>query len=281
MWWCFLVLAACLPAVQADFPSGACGPLPVRTLCVLPFTNHTEEASLGERVRRSAYGHLSVKRFRDVELSFIDAALKALPGDWQTLSPQALGRYLGCDGLVYGEVVEAGRVYLGIYSRLSLGGRLRLVGAKDGRLLARASYTTNLYAGGVPLSPLGIIPTSLLTFRNVLDGQMEKAIDDLGRKLAARIPEPQDAYPPVSKRWPEGSYRLQIAPFWSSAEAERVAQRLQRKGYRPSIVPVRGMGKTWHRIWLGPFSTLGEAQKARSQIRKKLGFYPLLVQVVD
>jgi hypothetical protein len=222
---------------------------------------------------------------------------------------------------VYGEVVEAGWLYLGVYSQLTRGGTVRLIDAANGNSLVEASYTTNLHAGGVPFSPLGVVPASILAFRNVMDGQLEKATDDLGRHLVEFIPDlavtvqtkPQPAAhmlasvaaisdPPaqaeaankpgvatleVATAAPSASgttvdksqYRLQVASFRYSGEAERAVRRLQWKGYHPSVVEVKGVTHSWHRVLVGPFSSVEEAQKTRTRIQETLGFIPLMMQV--
>ena len=91
-----------------------------RRLCVLPFTNESGQPDVGGQVRRSFAGHLSIKRFRDVELHEIDSRL---PSDWRQLPAQSLGEILGCHALVYGIVTQADRLYLGPVRRYRPGRR--------------------------------------------------------------------------------------------------------------------------------------------------------------
>ncbi len=246
---------------------------------------------MGESVRRSVYSHLSVRKFHDVELSEIDATLRASPAGWQTVSPQVLGQHLGCNGLVYGEVVEVTRLYLAVYSQLIVGGAIRLVDVESGNSLVEASYTTKLHAGGVPFSPLGIVPASIVALHNVMNGQMERAIDDLGRHLVEFVPElalnvaPAQPIPDLPARTVASAtkgksyYRLQIASFLNLAEAEQAASRLQWEGYDPSVVEVKSLEHSWHRVLLGPFSSVKEAQETKARIQETLGFTPLVTQV--
>ena len=163
-----------------------------RWLCVLPFTNETAQPKVGRQVRRSFAGHLSTKRFRDVELHEIDTNL---PADWHQLPAQSLGDILGCHALAYGLVSRARRLYLGVYADIALDGGILLIETRTGRTLVKATYRTRLRRGGVPFSPLGIIAGTVMTLRHISDEQMVRAIDDLGRNLAAAVP---DLPPPPS-----------------------------------------------------------------------------------
>ena len=157
-----------------------------RRLCVLPFTNESGQPDVGGQVRRSFAGHLSIKRFRDVELHEIDSRL---PSDWRQLPAQSLGEILGCHALVYGIVTQADRLYLGLYADIALDGGILLIDAQTGQTLVEESYATRFRHGEVPLSLLGIAPSAVLMLRHLTNKQMLRAIDDLGRNLAALVPD--------------------------------------------------------------------------------------------
>ena len=111
-----------------------------RWLCVLPFTNETDQPEVGRQVRRSFAGHLSVKRFRDVELHEIDTNL---PADWRQLPAQSLGKILGCHALAYGLVSRARRLYLGVYADIALDGGILLIETHTGRTLEPSANSLN------------------------------------------------------------------------------------------------------------------------------------------
>ena len=172
-----------------------------RWLCVLPFTNETDQPEVGNQVRQSFAGHLSIKRFRDVELHEIDTNL---PANWRQLPAQSLGEILGCHALVYGLVSRARRLYLGVYADIALDGGILLIETHTGRTLVKATYRTRLRLGGVPFSPLGLVIGTVMTLRHITNAQMVRAIDDLGRNLAAAVPDlpplPPAPRPPGRKR---------------------------------------------------------------------------------
>jgi cell division septation protein DedD len=211
---------------------------------------------------------LSVKRFSDVELHEIDARLAKL-ADWRSRPARELGESLGCDALVYGTVGGRGRVYLGIYSQISLEGEVRLVDVATHQPLVEASHTSTFHAGGLPLSPGGVIFSALGSLQNMSDQQLARAIDDLGLNLAEKIPElptrtgaslvgsahpgtrtvPQtdpheeagvtqgtdgansmEASARSASTGPRG-YRVQVASFRSLGDANRAVQVIFDKGY--------------------------------------------------
>lgn len=62
------------------------------------------------RVRRFFFGHFSAREFEDIDIRFIDKVLQGLgistPNDLNSFPPQELGRILGADALIYGEIVD-------------------------------------------------------------------------------------------------------------------------------------------------------------------------------
>lgn len=274
-----------------------------KRVCVLPFADRTGTEGLAAQVRQSFAGRLSVKRFVDAELHEVDARLSSLPADWREQPAQQLGKALNCDALVYGGVTKAGRLYLGVYSRVFLEGAIRMVETSTGRTLVQSSYTTQFHAGGLPLSPLGVVANSVLNLRNMDETQMVRVIDDLGRHLAEAVPDlpavsPGDsvslavplasARPPQAEETPQlreasgqGGYRVQVAAFRSSLEARQAARLLRDKGYRPAIAEFTTAEQPWHRVVLGPFPSLQEANQVGSEIQQSLPFSPIVIRMTS
>ncbi|MCP4692808.1 MAG: hypothetical protein GY859_32500, partial [Desulfobacterales bacterium] len=98
---------------------------PPRSAAVLPFVNDTAMEGLGELFRVSFYSHFSARPFEDVELHLVDRRLGDLglgSGDMDEADPVRLGRLLGCDAVIMGAATEFNRVFVGVYSQLSVGG---------------------------------------------------------------------------------------------------------------------------------------------------------------
>lgn len=290
-----------LPTPTSAFMAWSQAGKPAKWVCVLPFADHTGTAGLAAHVRQSFAGQLSVKRFRDAELSEVDARLASLPGDWRAQPAQQVGKLLGCDALIYGEVTRAGRWYLGIYSRVFLEGAIRMVDTTTGQPIVQHAYTTRLHAGGVPFSPLGAVANSVLNLRHLGETQLVRAIDDLGRHLAVAVPDlpavpplpdttpgaplaitpaPRDeALPPARPVPARERYRVQVAAFRSPGEAQQAARVLRGKGYRPAIAERTEAGRPWHRVVLGPFASFHEASQVEVEVRQTLHFSPIVTRI--
>lgn len=291
-----------LPAIPTPaFARWSQSGVPDKRICVLPFTDQTGTDGLAAYVRQSFAGHLSIKRFSDTELYEIDARLNTLAGDWKTQPTQRLGKTLQCDALVYGQVTSAKRLYLGLYSQLTLEGEIRVVDAATGQPLVTESYATNFRAGVLPFSPFGVVPGAVMNLRNMTDTQLVRAIDDLGRHLADTVPDlpatplptqvTQPPSPPPVKtplletdapqaptHAEQDCYQVQVASFSTSREAQRAARLLRDKGYRPSIAEATSTAQVRHRVLVGPFPSIYEAQEVSAQIQKLLRLTPMVVR---
>jgi hypothetical protein len=275
--------------------------VPDKRICVLPFTDQTGTDGLAAYVRQSFAGHLSIKRFSDAELYDIDARLNALSGDWKTQPTQRLGKTLQCDALVYGQVTSAKRLYLGLYSQLTLEGEIRVVDAATGQSLVAESHATKFRTGVLPFSPFAVVPGAVMNLRNMTDTQLVRAIDDLGRHLADTVPDlpatslatqiTQPPSPPpvktplletdvpqVPTHTGEDRYQVQVASFSSPREAQQTARLLRDKGYRPAIAETTGTPQVRHRVLVGPFPSIHEAQQVSAQIQKILRLTPMVVR---
>jgi cell division septation protein DedD len=129
---------------------------------------------------------------------------------------------------------------------------------------------------------------------------MLRAIDDLSRNLADKVPDLPNAPPPtflarvgrngLDRDEPrEGitlaampatpdRYRLQVAAFSKPDEARHAVQLLRNEGFQPTIVVATQSEKAWHKVMLGPFSSLDAAQEVGVRVQKRLPFSPMVVR---
>lgn len=271
-----------------------------KRICVLPFTNRTQSEGLADRVREGFFGRLALKRFSDVELLELDARLQALPEAWSQLSPRQLGQTLQCDALVYGEVTEASNLYLGVYAQFTLEGKIQLVDASSNETLAIGSHVTKFRDGGAPFSWLAVVPNVVLNLRTFTSEQSLRAVDDLARNLADKIPDlPADAFDnPVVALHSGASdeseqkralssinpvavldqYRVQVAAFSQPGEAQQVAQQLRNEGFQPIVVTAATDDRLWHKVLLGPFPSREIAQKTGVRVQQRLHLSPMIVR---
>ena len=181
-------------ASEMGLPQRAPDRLPNR-VAVLPFENATGVKEAPEIVRRSFYGHFALKSYRDVELHKVDAILRKnhlLDRLGFLGAPAAdLGRSLEADGLVYGRITGFNRIFLGLYSRVSVEVDVRLVDAATGKVVWRKRDRENWHEGGIPMEPISAVPTLIRTALNVRDIQFVRATDDLCRSIVQDLPEPR------------------------------------------------------------------------------------------
>jgi cell division septation protein DedD len=71
-----------------------------------------------------------------------------------------------------------------------------LVDVINGQTLVQESHATKFREAGVPLSPLSIVSDVVKTWMNLSETQRVRAIDDLGRNLAEKIPDLPAIRPP-------------------------------------------------------------------------------------
>ena len=301
MWICGVLICLLLPACSSRKPPKPTqnfmawsqqAPSHKKQMCVLPFENPSHVDGLDEKVRQGVAGHLSVKRFTDVELHEIDARLAGI-ANWHRLAPQDLGRRLNCDVLVYGLVSKPDTIYAGVYSQLALIGTLRVVGVASGDVLLHETYTTRLHDLGLPLSPVGLVTSMVRNLGAFTDARFVRAIDDLSRNLAALVPDlPETGTSTSTTSQKQDSavtrparpvsqsqiYQVQVAAFRSHDEAQRAARLLHQEGYAPAIAEVARMKQEWHRVTIGPFSSARSAYETSGQIKEKLPFDPIVTQ---
>jgi hypothetical protein len=168
-----------------------------RSIAVLPFVNRTETPRLQALVRKSFYGHLSVLPYEDVELHVVDGRIRPRIGKepWNPskIPVKELGQLLGCDAVVFGEVTESQKVFAALYSQLSVGASIQIWDTRSGRKIWSDQKVVRYHEGGIPFHPLDLGLITVRSGLNLRDAVMIRAVDELARNLAERIPVPQRA----------------------------------------------------------------------------------------
>lgn len=273
-----LLAASCLSRRQVVYqemvsPNAESRP---RTIAILPFHDSTDTPGLSRMVRQSLYGHLSHRIFRDVELTVVDQAL-ADPGGIQVdpLTPDILrdlGDRLGCDAVMTGQVTELERLFMGVYSQLSVGADITIYDTHNGRRVWSDSHVTRLHDGGLPLTPLGIPLSGARSGWNLRDGQILRAVDELTRALADRIPEPDTPDAVASAV----SFELQVGAYLDHQFAIDLRDDLEARGFPTTVHSEMLLETVWHRVMVGPYPDESEALRVRQQLENQLGIRPFL-----
>jgi hypothetical protein len=252
------------------------------SVAVLPFGNRTVEEGLEELVRASFYSHLSVRAYRDLELSEVDRRLgEALgpdPGTWLNAPVKELGRILGCDAVVMGEVTTFSRVYAAIYSQMAVGASISVWDTRSGRKIWQDEHVVRYHEGGIPFSPFSVPLISVRSGLNLRPGVKVRAVDELARHLAMRMPAPKPLPPP----WEQGrrvAYELQAGAFLDEKRAHALVGILRLKGYPAFMRSVRDDRGLWHRVILGPYEDPNEALRLKDEVREIAGASPIIREV--
>ena len=247
-----------------------------QSIAILPFRDHTDTPEIGQLVRKSLYGHLSHRRFKDIELAVVDRALTA-PDNILTdrLTPESLrdiGDRLGCDAIVTGRVTELERLFMGVYSQLSIGADIEIYDTHDGRRLWSDSHVARLHDGSMPLTPLGLPLSGARSGWNLRDSQIIRAVDELTRTLANRIPGP-DAPTETASAY---RFELQVGAYLDHQLAIDQRNDLKTRGFPAAVYSQMHQQTIWHRVMVGPYPDESEALRVRRQLEDQLGTRPFL-----
>ena len=247
-----------------------------RSIAILPFRDHSDTPGISPIVRESLYGHLSHRRFKDVELDVVDRALTA-PDSILTdrLTPEALrelGERLGCDAIVTGTVTELEHLFMGVYSQLSVGADIAIYDTHDGRRLWSDSHVARLHDGSMPLTPLGIPLSGARSGWNLRDSQIIRAVDELTRTLADRIPGPDAPTTTASTYF----FELQVGAYLDHQLAIDQRNDLKTRGFPAAVHSEMHQNTIWHRVMVGPYPDESEALRVRRQLESQLGTRPFL-----
>lgn len=242
---------------------------PPQSIAVLPFQNKTETEGLAALVRNSIYGHLSVLPYRDIEISTIDNRLRkhnmmdraVLP----KTSVQKLGRLLGCDAVLMGEVTDFQRIFAAIYSQMAVTASIQIWDTRSGQKIWADEYTARIHEGGIPLDIILVPLISLRTGWNMREAVKIQAVDELSQYMVDRIPSPQFIEQSIYQ------CELQVGAFLEDRRAQALVKRLEDKGYKPFIRNNRDDRGLWHRVLMGPYDDHEKVALLRARIHKELG----------
>jgi hypothetical protein len=210
---------------------------------------------------------MSTLPFDDVELHVINDTLRrrrlSNPKTLARMPVGTLGRLLGCDAVVFGNVYEFQRVFAGLYSSMNVGVSVQIWDTRTADMIWSDRYTARIHEGGLPLSVFDLPMVTLRSGMNLTDTVKQHAIDEACRHLVHRIPTPGAVV-----RRASDAYILQIGAFSSEARAVRLQRRFKTDGF-PVFVRRRHDGRgVWHRVLMGPYQSLETALEVQRKLRK-------------
>ena len=75
-----------------------------------------------------------------------------------------------------------------------------------------------------------------------------------------------------------GQYTVQVGSFPTQAEAQKLSQDLVSKGFKSSSISAQVNGQTWHRVNVGLFGTVREAQDYKKDFLEKTKLTAAIIQ---
>jgi hypothetical protein len=246
-----------------------------KTVVIMPFENLTDEPELEVLLRRSFYSHFSPKNYRDIELAEVDRALETLRSasskTWKDLSPTDLGEFFHADFIIYGKVMEFQKVFAGIYSQIALKVEVEMVECSTGKGIWWKTIMKRSHEGGLPFSLFGVIPEAVRSGWHMKRERTLDLVDRINREFAELIPDPPG--PLVSTFFVD----IQVGSFLEKGLALKIQQELQDKGLSPRVETVTIGDRTWHRVLLGPYREMAEAEKVRAAVSENPNFKPIYI----
>jgi Putative bacterial lipoprotein (DUF799) len=147
------------------------------------------------RLRRSFVGELAEREFIVIPTVAIDAVLAdhgITDGEkLNAVSPQQLGRWLGADAVVYGEVLNYEAYYGLLIAGWEVGVNVKMVSTRDGHEVFSASdqrFSTDLQPA---FDPVDIAINSGMTLLELRDVNLARAEQETGREIVLRLPVSQ------------------------------------------------------------------------------------------
>jgi len=158
------------------------------TVAILPFKAKNNEDSL--IVTNTFYNYFSILPYNDIELSKIRDIYKHKFFDLNTSKKELnnICNRLGSDGLIYGNVKNLGKLYLGVYSEVSVGAKLNFYDCNTKEIIWQFEKVSKKREGGISTTPWGIAINAIIAAYNLRKVQIYRAAEDLFRDIPNLIP---------------------------------------------------------------------------------------------
>jgi hypothetical protein len=144
------------------------------------------------RMRRSVNGYLASREFLEANIIQVDEILKDHGIDSQEklnqVPPQTLGKWLGVDAVVYGNIHHYDAYYAFLLSAWQVGANIRMVSTHNGEELFSA-YGSRYSVNFMPaFDPVDIAINSGLSLLELRDVTLARAEEEDAREIVLRLP---------------------------------------------------------------------------------------------
>ena len=164
----------------------------------IPLTHRTdgEQADWAwtdaNRMRRAVNGYLGSREFLEANIIQVDTILKDHGIDTEQklmlVPPQVLGKWLGVDAVVYGEIRHYDAYYALLLSAWQVGANVRMVSTHNGEELFSAEgarYSVNFMPA---FDPIDVAINSGLSLLELRDVTLARAEEEDAREIVLRLP---------------------------------------------------------------------------------------------
>jgi parallel beta-helix repeat protein len=171
---------------------------PPRLVAILPFENLTgktaaEEEKGAEAVIRTAFAnHFTTRRYETQRTVVTDRLLQEkglLKAEAIAQIPvKQLAEITKADAVIYGQITHFDRIYVGVYSQIAVGAKLRMVDVQTGEILWEAADVSRKHSGGFSTEPLGLLialASNAYALRHI---EVVRASEELFRSMVQTIP---------------------------------------------------------------------------------------------
>ena len=139
-------------------------------------------------LRSVTHGRLASKGYEMVKPQRIDAWF-ASNANSEAKDLNLIGSEAGCDYVLTIELTTLEKSFYGFYSEVRAGGVMNLTHVPSNTVLWTGSHTVSSKGGGLPIDPVSAVMGVWSAGDNAKDEQIQRAIDELSRKLLGTLPD--------------------------------------------------------------------------------------------
>jgi hypothetical protein len=144
------------------------------------------------RMRRAVNGYLGSREFLEANIIQVDEILKEHGIDsekkLEQVPPQMLGKWLGVDAVVYGDVLHYDAYYAFLLSGWQVGAEVRMVSTHNGEELFSAAGSRYDVNFSPAFDPMDIAINSGLSLLQLRDVELARAEEEDAREIVLRLP---------------------------------------------------------------------------------------------
>jgi len=169
-----------------------------KLVAILPFENLTSNTDQDEKdeevqiIRKTFSNHFSSRGYQTQWAKVTDSLLQEKgysdPEEIAKLPLKTIGDITKAEAIIYGQLTHFDRIFLGVYSQIAVGAKLKMVDVKSGKVLWEDENVSREHSGGFSIEPLGMaltLASNALALRKI---EVLGAAENLCREMVTNIP---------------------------------------------------------------------------------------------